>query len=161
MANGMSIVSAVFVWVAKAMLYNALSTGEENLPKLPPAPWDFVTLPEEDRATARGDMHRENRKDRACSSGDIFADRQTHTDVLIAILCHRPSEQSDKGKLEMWANAQRDGRPAEYRWRSLFNAADYYRVQCSNAAKTRNPLKFAGCPKLPNRSQPLVGRSSP
>jgi len=25
-------------------------------------------------------------------------------------------------KLEMWANAQRDGRPAEYRWRPLFNA---------------------------------------
>ena len=22
----------------------------------------------------------------------------------------------------MWANAQRDGRPAEYRWRALFNA---------------------------------------
>jgi len=34
-------------------------------------------------------------------------------------------------------------------------------VPCSNAAKTRNPLKFAGCPKLPDRSQPLVGRSSP
>jgi len=26
-------------------------------------------------------------------------------------------------KLEMWANAQRDGRPAEHRWRPLFNAA--------------------------------------
>ena len=26
-------------------------------------------------------------------------------------------------KLEMWANVQRDGRPAEYRWRPLFNAA--------------------------------------
>ena len=26
-------------------------------------------------------------------------------------------------KLEMWANAQPDGRPAEYRWRPLFNAA--------------------------------------
>ena len=26
-------------------------------------------------------------------------------------------------KLEMWANAQRDGCPAEYRWRPLFNAA--------------------------------------
>ena len=26
-------------------------------------------------------------------------------------------------QLEMWANAQRDGRPAEYRWRPLFNAA--------------------------------------
>jgi len=25
--------------------------------------------------------------------------------------------------LEMWANAQRNGRPAEYRWRPLFNAA--------------------------------------
>ena len=27
--------------------------------------------------------------------------------------------------LEMWANAQRDGRPAEYMWRSLFNAAKF------------------------------------
>jgi len=25
----------------------------------------------------------------------------------------------------MWANAQRDVRPAEYRWRSLFNAAKF------------------------------------
>ena len=44
----------------------------------------------------------------------------------------------------MWANAQRDGRPAEYRWRPLFNAAVWL---CSNAAKTRNPLKFAGVPQ--------------
>jgi len=28
-------------------------------------------------------------------------------------------------KLEMWANAQRDGRPAEYRWRPLLNAAKF------------------------------------
>ena len=28
-------------------------------------------------------------------------------------------------KLEMWANAQRDGRPAEYRWHLLFNAAKF------------------------------------
>jgi len=28
----------------------------------------------------------------------------------------------NRTKLEMWANAQRDGRPAEYRWRPLFNA---------------------------------------
>ena len=28
-------------------------------------------------------------------------------------------------KLEMWANAQRDGRPAEYRWRPVFNAAKF------------------------------------
>ena len=51
-------------------------------------------------------------------------------------------------KLEMWANAQRDGRPAEYRWRPLFNAAVWLtptsRVLCINGAKTQNPLKFAG-----------------
>jgi len=35
------------------------------------------------------------------------------------------------------------------------------RVLCSNAAKTRNPLKSGGCPKLDNRSLPLVGQSSP
>ena len=28
-------------------------------------------------------------------------------------------------KLEMWANAQLDGRAAEYRWRPLFNAANF------------------------------------
>jgi len=28
-------------------------------------------------------------------------------------------------KLEMWANAQRDGRPAECRWRPLFNATKF------------------------------------
>ena len=56
-----------------------------------------------------------------------------------------------QSKLEMWANAQRDGRPAEYMWRPLFNAAVWLRttsrVGCSNAAKTRNPLKFAGEPQ--------------
>ena len=31
----------------------------------------------------------------------------------------------------MWADAQRDGRPAEYRWRPLLNAT--IRVPCSNA----------------------------
>ena len=30
-----------------------------------------------------------------------------------------------KYKLEMWANAQRDGRPSEYRWRPLFNASKF------------------------------------
>jgi len=48
----------------------------------------------------------------------------------------------------MWGNAQRDGRPAYYRWRLLLNAAVWLMpttsVPCSNAAKTRNPLKFAG-----------------
>ena len=51
----------------------------------------------------------------------------------------------------MWANAQRDGRPAYYRWRPLFNAAVWLMpttsVPCSSADKTRNPLKFTGVPQ--------------
>ena len=51
----------------------------------------------------------------------------------------------------MWANAQPDGRPAEYRWRPLLNAAvsltPTTRVPCSNAAKTRNAMKLAGVPQ--------------
>ena len=31
--------------------------------------------------------------------------------------------QKNTSEREMWANAQRDGRPAEHRWRPLFNAA--------------------------------------
>ena len=57
----------------------------------------------------------------------------------------------------MWANAQRDGRPAEYMWRPLFNAAVWL---CSNAAKTRNPLKFAWVPQT-NETISAAGRSSP
>jgi len=51
----------------------------------------------------------------------------------------------------MWANAQRYCRPAEYKWRPLFNAAVWLTpntgVPCSKAAKTRNPLKFVGVPQ--------------
>jgi len=51
----------------------------------------------------------------------------------------------------MWANAQRDGRPAKHRWRPLFDASVLLMpstgVPCSNAAKTQNPLKLAGVPQ--------------
>jgi len=57
-------------------------------PKFSPSPWDFVTWPVENRATAIGNMHKNFGKDRACGSGDILEDRQTHRhkhpDVLIA-----------------------------------------------------------------------------
>jgi len=47
----------------------------------------------------------------------------------------------------MWANAQRDGRPAEYRWRLLFNAAKFGRrplLECRAVMlQTRNPLKLS------------------
>jgi len=68
-------------------------------------------------------------------------------------------------KLEMWANAQLDGRPAEYRWRTLFNAAKFnwrplleYRAVTLPRRETRWNLQR--CLKLANRSQPQV-RSSP
>jgi len=41
------------------------------------------------------------------------------------MLCTSYSLLSKLFKLEMWANAQRDGRPAKYRWRPLFNAAKF------------------------------------
>jgi len=58
------------------------------------------------------------------------------------------------------STSQRDGRPAEYRWCSLFNAAKFgsrplleYRAVI-NAANTRTPLKLAGVPQttVPYRS---------
>ena len=69
----------------------------------------------------------------------------------------------NNAKLEMWASAQRDGCPAEYRWRPLFNAAKFgwcptTRVPYSNAAKKRNPLKFAG---VPQTRQQISAVSSP
>ena len=38
----------------------------------------ITTLPEEDRATAIGNMHKKFREDRTCSSEDMIADRETH-----------------------------------------------------------------------------------
>jgi len=66
----------------------------------------------------------------------------------------------------MWANAQRDGRPAEYRWRPLFNAAEFGwcpLLECRAVTLPRRETgwNLQGCPKVTKRSQPLVGRSSP
>ena len=51
----------------------------------------------------------------------------------------------------MWANAQRDGRPAEYTWHTVQRRKVWLTptttVPCSNAAKTRNLLKVAGVPQ--------------
>ena len=74
--NGISIGSGVFVWVPNAMLYNALSMGKKAS-QIAPSPWDFVTPPEEDRATAMPHAQKFG-KDRACGWGDILADRQPH-----------------------------------------------------------------------------------
>jgi len=84
------------------------------------------------------------------------------------ITCNAPYDVQEQLtiKLEMWANAQRDGRHAKYRWRPLFNAAKFgWRplLQCRAVTLPRRKThwNFQGCPKLPDQSQPLVGRSSP
>jgi len=66
----------------------------------------------------------------------------------------------------MWANAQRDGHPAECRWRPLFNAANFgWRplLECRAVTLSRQESRWnlLGWPKLTKWSQPLVGRSSP
>jgi len=65
----------------------------------------------------------------------------------------------------MWANAQRDGRRAEYRWRPLLNAAVWLTPTTRECAVTlprrETRWNYLGCPELTKRSQRLVGRSSP
>jgi len=72
-----------------------------------------------------------------------------------------PSRLAVYSNTRMWANAQRDGRPVEYRWRPLFNAAVWLtpttRVPCSNAAKTQKPLKFAGVPQTRQQISAVSG----
>ena len=75
--------------------------------------------------------------------------------------------QSEKKLLtRIWANAQRDGRPAEHRWRPLFNAAKFgWRplLDCRAVTLPRRNIRWnmMGCPKPANRCQPLVDLSSP
>jgi len=59
----------------------------------------------------------------------------------------------------MWADAQRDGRPAEYRWqRRKVWLTPNTGVPCSNTAKTLNPLKLAG---VPQTTGPISAASGP
>jgi len=66
----------------------------------------------------------------------------------------------------MWASAQRDGRPAEYRWRPVFNTAKFGWRSLLECCAVMLPIcetrwNLQGCFKLANRCQPLVARSSP
>ena len=69
-------------------------------------------------------------------------------------------------QLEMWASAQRDGRPAKYSWRPLFNTTKFGWRPLSECRALMLPRcetrwNLQGCLKRANRCQPLVGRSSP
>jgi len=79
-----------------------------------------------------------------------------------------PTTEIRRGKEDrtrMWANAQRDGRPDEYRWCPLFNTAKFgWRplLECRAVTLPRRECRWnlQGYPKLANRSQLLGGRSS-
>jgi len=65
----------------------------------------------------------------------------------------------------MWANAQRDGRPAEYSGALCSTPQSSAAAHCECRAVTlprrKTRWNSLGCPKHPNRPQLLVGRSSP
>ena len=86
--------------------------------------------------------------------------------IMCYIYVRYKTSRNKVSQTRMWANAQRDGRPAEYRWRPLFNAAKFgcrLLLECRAVTLPRSQTRWnlQGCPKLTKRSQPLVGRSSP
>jgi len=88
----------------------------------------------------------------------LFLQLKAHTGLLMG--------RGKTDRTRMWANAQRGGRPAKYRWRTLFNSAEFgWRplLDCRAVMLPRHETRWnlQGCPKLANRSQLLVGRSSP
>jgi len=79
----------------------------------------------------------------------------------------RTDHQTHDTQAQITRNVRQcDGRPAEYRWRPLFNAAKFgWRPLLEYCAVTlpgsETHWNYQGCHKLPDRSQPLVGQSSP
>jgi len=75
--------------------------------------------------------------------------------VNLAQICSAGPVDLDS-QTKMWANAQRDGHPAEYRWHPLFNAAKFgWRplLVCRSVTLPRCKTRWnlQGCPKLTDR----------
>jgi len=70
---------------------------------------------------------------------------------------------AENNEIKMWVDVQRDGHPAEYWccfcWMLLSRWATSVQWRRQDAKPTE--LCLGGCPKLANRSQPLMGGSSP
>jgi len=83
----------------KCYAVHCIFNGEENA-KIAPSPWDCVTLLEEDRATAIGNMRKKLVKiarviREICSRTDRQTHTHSHADVLITILRHCCCERSN------------------------------------------------------------------
>jgi len=100
-------------------------------------------------------LHNSESRPESIGSGAAFSNACTgHTLMIVTTWTKK------------WANAQRNDRPAEYRWRPLFNAVKFgWRplLECHAVMLPRRETHWnkLGCPKLMKRSQPLVGRGSP
>ena len=93
-------------------------------------------------------------------------DTQTHVTTIHFVSSTTYAKCNKPKKNRMWATGQRDGRPAEYRWRPLFNAAKFgWRplLECRAVTLHRRESRsnLQGCHKLTKRSQPLISPSSP
>jgi len=54
------------------MLYNTLMSVGKKTHKIAPSPWDFVALPKDDRATAKGNMHIKFGTNGVCGSANVI-----------------------------------------------------------------------------------------
>jgi len=77
---------------------------------------------------------------------------QIYLTVTVIYYCYVFSIIDKYNPTRMWANAKRDGRPAKYRWRPMFNAAKFggrplLECRAGMLPRRENPLKFAGVPQ--------------
>ena len=79
----------------------------------------YVGLPQSPGTTAR-----DAALERATEAARTTRPTESRTRVA-ALNTHRPYSRHSIDQLEMWADAQRDGRPAEHTRRPLFNAAKF------------------------------------
>ena len=93
----------MYVWLLAAVVFVCLVTGRQY-----------------------GDVSSDGSRQSRRRSAALLARRTTKVFLGIAVpRCDVNMAEIFFEKLEMWANAQRDGRPAEHRWRPLFNAAKF------------------------------------
>ena len=80
----------------------------------------------ESRITNENNLSSQNRPTHTCKMASCKGARKCNNKAenLLAICIWRTINAKSL-KTRMWANAQRDGRPAEHRWRPLFNAAKF------------------------------------
>jgi len=87
----------------------------------------FLALFELGSVTQHGDARQRQPRGRVLIILGLYTDTD-HTDTDHTHTAHTDDHTLAVSNIDvtrMWANTQRDGRPAEHRWRPLFNAAKF------------------------------------